>query len=45
MKLLIFLKKIRNYAAAFYVAQEIYYRTRMSIPQSGIVVRTLSCEP
>ena len=29
----------------FYVAHEIYYRTRMSIPQSDAVVRTLSCEP
>ena len=36
---------MRNHAAAFYVAQEIYYRTRMSTPQSDAVVRTLSCEP
>lgn len=38
-------KSSTHRAELFYVAQEIYYRTRMSIPQSGIVVRTLSCEP
>ena len=38
-------KSSTHRAELFYVAQEMHYRTRMSIPQSDAVVRTLSCEP